>query len=73
MEFSFANVLSHINTVYVLRTVKPLIASEFITPELLVADHSRMRLKGEMLYIPEKDSMLFLCSPSVMNLDDLTK
>ncbi|ODN06498.1 Guanylate cyclase soluble subunit beta-1 [Orchesella cincta] len=44
MEFSFAHILSHINTVY-----------------------------GEMLYIPETDSMLFLCSPSVMNLDDLTK
>ena len=29
--------------------------------------------QGEMLYIPETDMMLFLCSPSVMNLDDLTK
>ncbi|CAL8081694.1 unnamed protein product [Orchesella dallaii] len=73
MEFTFAHILSHINTVYVLRTRKPLIASEFITPEILGADHSRMRIKGEMLYIPETDTMLFLCSPSVMNLDDLTK
>ncbi|GIY36880.1 guanylate cyclase soluble subunit beta-1 [Caerostris extrusa] len=32
-----------------------------------------MRLKGQMLHIPETDSMLFLCSPSVLNLDDLNK
>ncbi|CAG7821178.1 unnamed protein product [Allacma fusca] len=73
MEFRFENILSHINTIYVFRTMQPLIASEFITPEILAADHSKMRLKGEMLYIPETDMMLFLCSPSVMNLDDLTK
>lgn len=26
-----------------------------------------------MLYVPETDLMLFLCYPSVVNLDDLTK
>jgi guanylate cyclase soluble subunit beta len=32
-----------------------------------------MRLKGQMLYVKEADSMLFLCSPSVLNLGDLNR
>lgn len=48
MACRFTHILSHINTIYVLRTKKPLIASEFITPEILAADHSRMRLKVSM-------------------------
>ncbi|PBC34528.1 Guanylate cyclase soluble subunit beta-1 [Apis cerana cerana] len=30
-------------------------------------------LTGQMLYIPESDLVTFLCYPSVMNLDDLTR
>ena len=26
-----------------------------------------------MIYVPESDCMMFLCSPSVMNLDDLNR
>lgn len=33
----------------------------------------RMRLKGQMIYVPETDLVLFLCSPSVLNLDDLNR
>ncbi len=32
-----------------------------------------MRLKGQMLYVSESDVVLFLCSPSVLNLDDLNR
>lgn len=32
-----------------------------------------MRLKGQMLYVPDTDVMLFLCSPSVLNMDDLNR
>ncbi|XP_076826094.1 guanylate cyclase soluble subunit beta-1-like isoform X2 [Clavelina lepadiformis] len=35
-------------------------------------DLSCLRLKGQMIYVPECKQMLFLCSPSVMNLVDLT-
>uniref|UniRef100_A0A1B0DMB6 guanylate cyclase n=3 Tax=Phlebotominae TaxID=7198 RepID=A0A1B0DMB6_PHLPP len=39
-----------------------------------MGEHERyLRLKGQMLYIPESDLILFQCYPSVMNLDDLTK
>lgn len=67
LELTFENILSHINTVYVLRTKKGVMrvdASE---------EYSYLRLKGQMLYIPESDLVTFLCYPSVMNLDDLTR
>ncbi|XP_014243473.1 guanylate cyclase soluble subunit beta-1 [Cimex lectularius] len=64
LEITFDNILAHINTVYVLKTKQGIIKSQ--TPEL-----SAMRLKGQMLYVPESDMVIFICSPSVMNLDDL--
>ncbi|XP_064482202.1 guanylate cyclase soluble subunit beta-1-like isoform X2 [Ornithodoros turicata] len=66
MDFTFDNILSHINTVYVLRTR----GSQVIENG---KEHTRMRLKGQMQYVPETDLMLFLCSPSVLNLDDLNR
>uniref|UniRef100_A0A674DVK8 Guanylate cyclase soluble subunit beta-1 n=1 Tax=Salmo trutta TaxID=8032 RepID=A0A674DVK8_SALTR len=41
--------------------------------ELTGAEISCLRLKGQMIYLPEAENILFLCSPSVMNLDDLTR
>ncbi|XP_054746814.1 guanylate cyclase soluble subunit beta-1 isoform X2 [Anastrepha obliqua] len=63
LQLSFENILSHINTIYVLQTRQG-----------AMGKHERyLRLKGQMMYIPESDRMLFQCYPSVMNLDDLTK
>ncbi|XP_048756581.1 guanylate cyclase soluble subunit beta-1-like [Ostrea edulis] len=74
MDFEFNNVLSHINTVYVLRTKHGILDSDGLYIQTNFTEHhdiSRMRLKGQMIYVPESDMMLFLCSPSVTNLDDL--
>jgi guanylate cyclase soluble subunit beta len=74
MDFEFNNVLSHINTVYVLRTKPGILDSDGLYLQTNMTeqnDISRMRLKGQMIYVPESDMMLFLCSPSVTNLDDL--
>ncbi|XP_055716152.1 guanylate cyclase soluble subunit beta-1 [Phlebotomus papatasi] len=63
LDMTFENVLAHINTIYVLKTKQG-----------AMGEHERyLRLKGQMLYIPESDLILFQCYPSVMNLDDLTK
>ena len=32
---------------------------------------SNLRLKGEMIYVEERDAILFLCSPSVSNIADM--
>ena len=74
MEFDFYKIQSHINTVYVLRTIDgALEGQKNWSREGSDQESSQMRLKGEMLYVPESECMLFLCSPSVMNLDDLNK
>ncbi|XP_073816050.1 guanylate cyclase soluble subunit beta-1-like isoform X2 [Musca autumnalis] len=63
LQLTFENVLAHINTIYVLQTRQG-----------AMGKHERyLRLKGQMMYIPESDRILFQCYPSVMNLDDLTK
>ncbi|KAH0557578.1 hypothetical protein KQX54_008544 [Cotesia glomerata] len=67
LELTFENILSHINTVYVLKTKKGVMQVE------ASEEFSNLRLKGQMLYIPESDLVIFLCYPSVMNLDDLTR
>ncbi|XP_067663587.1 guanylate cyclase soluble subunit beta-1-like [Haliotis asinina] len=71
MDLSYANIVSHINTVYVLRTKQGVL--DLPSMDNQVDENSRMRLKGEMVYVRETDCILFLCSPSVMNLDDLNR
>jgi guanylate cyclase soluble subunit beta len=67
LELTFENILSHINTIYVLKT-RPGVMQVDAPPE-----YRYLRLKGQMLYVPETDLVVFLCYPSVMNLDDLTR
>lgn len=67
LDLTFENILSHINTIYVLKTLPGAMESD-APPE-----YRQLRLKGQMLYIPETDIVIFLCYPSVVNLDDLTR
>uniref|UniRef100_A0A3B4BPL3 Guanylate cyclase soluble subunit beta-1 n=1 Tax=Pygocentrus nattereri TaxID=42514 RepID=A0A3B4BPL3_PYGNA len=75
IDFSFHGILSHINTVFVLRSKEGLLNVETAEceDELTGAEISCLRLKGQMISLPETENILFLCSPSVMNLDDLTR
>ncbi|XP_071525071.1 guanylate cyclase soluble subunit beta-1 isoform X2 [Panulirus ornatus] len=70
MELSFDNILSHINTIYVLRTREGIVSTRGDNRDL-GTDQGCLRLKGQMIYLPETDLMLYVCSPSVLNLDDL--
>ncbi|KAG5889162.1 hypothetical protein JTB14_038186 [Gonioctena quinquepunctata] len=67
LDLTFENILSHINTIYVLKT-RIGVMQVSAPPE-----YRYLRLKGQMLYVPETDLIVFLCYPSVMNLDDLTR
>nr|CAD7197646.1 unnamed protein product [Timema douglasi] len=71
LELTFENILSHINTVYVLKT-KPGVM-EVQGQKDAPLEFSYLRLKGQMYYVPESDLVIFLCYPSVINLDDLTR
>ena len=64
LQLTFDNILAHINTIYVLSTKKGVSCG---------GRERNVRLKGEMMYVPVHDLILFQCYPSVMNLNDLTK
>uniref|UniRef100_H2ZCI9 Guanylate cyclase soluble subunit beta-1 n=1 Tax=Ciona savignyi TaxID=51511 RepID=H2ZCI9_CIOSA len=65
INFNFSSINSQINQVFVLRTK---IGKLHI---FYSSKSSCLRLKGQMILVPECNQMLFLCSPSVMSLDDL--
>lgn len=89
LDLTFENILSHINTVYVLRTRPGAYdrgraateEPEFNALRLKVSNRAPKKMQiisceifqGQMMYIPESEMVIFLCYPSVMNLDDLTK
>lgn len=81
LQMSFGNILSHINTIYVLKTKSGVmsISERYLRLKvcsrmiLFFRQSSALFFQGQMMYIPESDLILFQCYPSVMNLDDLTK
>lgn len=75
MTFDFNHILSHINTVYVLRTKEGIFktCADDNANRLDHQDTSRMRLKGQMVFVPESGCLLFMCSPNVTSLDDLSR
>lgn len=66
MEFTFANVTSHVNTIYVLSS-RP----EKVSLAGCSEQEACLRLKGEMVWVREAEAILFLCSPAAASLDEL--
>ena len=77
IKVTFENILSYINKVYVVTTKEGLLDSTSLTTvskdDRSSLELPTMRFKGQMIYLPESDSILFLCSPSVLNLDGLNE
>lgn len=71
IEFNSNALLAHINTVFVLRTRPGCLQVPNSIDVNADFDSKSLRLKGQILYLEEFDNTLFLCSPSVSNLDDL--
>ena len=77
VKLSFENIMSHINTIYILRMV-PLSGSGSSSSGSsdrmsfsLASGNDPMRLRGQMVYAQESEAMLFICSPRVKRLHDL--
>lgn len=62
LEFTFQNILNHINTIYIM-------LANLSRPAL--AEEETMRLRGQMIYLNECDCMLYVCSPHFRTLQDL--
>jgi len=77
IQLTFDHILQFINKVYVVKTKEGLLDSTSLTTvsedDIGTLDFPTMRFRGQMLYLPECDSVMFLCSPSVLNLDGLNE
>lgn len=77
IQLTFDHILQFINKVYVVKTKEGLLDSTSLTTvsedDIGTMDFPTMRFRGQMLYLPECDSIMFLCSPSVLNLDGLNE
>ncbi len=73
MKLTFENILSHINTIFILRLLPggQSTDSSMDRVSFSLAGSDPMRLRGQMIYLPEVEAMLFLCSPRVKRLKDL--
>lgn len=74
MEFAFENVLSHINTVFIFTAKHTALRLGAMTDPCQLQGRRDsiavclLRLKGQMIYIPQNDCILFLCSPRASNM-----
>ncbi|XP_066287810.1 guanylate cyclase soluble subunit beta-1-like [Branchiostoma lanceolatum] len=84
VESLFSAIVRHLNTIYVVRTVQGIIsnkeqhytvqASEGASASGSVdLEESTLKLKGEMVFVPESDMLLFLCSPRVKDLSEFLR
>lgn len=80
LNVNFAPILAHINTVFVVETKEGIIPCGVCGPArtscLACGKPSKgkgpkLRLKGQMVHVPESKALLFLCSPRVTDLDAL--
>jgi guanylate cyclase soluble subunit beta len=69
MTFDFKTMVAHIMTVFVLKTVDGLTVESKDSKDRHLLS---LKLKGQMVYLPEHDWVLYICSPSSSNLNDLT-
>lgn len=74
MDLKYDNIHSHINTIFILRmlaSVASTVASGPTNNPFNFSTKDPMRLRGQMIFAPESECILFLCSPRVKRLNDL--
>lgn len=71
LQFTHNSLLAHINTLFVLTTRPEYMRLPNSTDDNLNFDSKPLRLKGQIVHLEEFDNLLFLCSPSVSNLENL--
>lgn len=77
MRLHFNSILSHINTIFILKMLASTPVTTTSSSNIVLGAGSSnttsdvMRLRGQMMYLSDSDSMLFLCSPRVSSISDL--
>lgn len=71
IHVSFDSMLDHISTVFIVVTKPGVLLTPQPTEGSTQVRAQTMKLKGQMVFVPETDSILYLCSPRVSDIDDL--
>ena len=69
INVTFDSILDHINTVFIVVTRPGILVTSQC--DGVYVHEQTMKLKGQMVFVPETDSILYLCSPRVCDIDDL--
>ena len=72
VKLDFHTILPYANKIFIVRTKDGVLDSNSMATAERDESHS-MRLRGQMLHLPECDSIMFLCTPSVVSLDGLNE
>jgi guanylate cyclase soluble subunit beta len=67
ITLDYHSILSQINSVFVMKRNEPI----YTNTSNKRGEEDDIRFKGQMVYLNDKDLILFQCSPSVMSIDDL--
>ena len=77
IQLTFDSIVQYINKIFIVRTREGLLDSATLTTvaedDVRASDLPTMRFRGQMVYLPECESIMFICSPSVVNLDGLNE
>ncbi|CAN8032231.1 unnamed protein product, partial [Ixodes persulcatus] len=75
IECTFESILGFLNQVYVVTARDGVLERDRKSPTgpRVPSVDGVLRLKGQMMSLPESDSLLFLCSPRVKSLEDMKR
>lgn len=79
IPFDFESVYSRLNNAFILTSLEDVVKTTSMIYFQNITNNNNgslprrtnLRLKGQMVYIEDRDAMLFLCSPSVSNIEDM--
>ena len=76
INFDFESIYSRLNNAFVLTSLKDVVKPSPSIIHLQTSNdttprRTNLRLKGQMIYLEDSDAILFLCSPSISNIEDM--
>ena len=72
IELTFNGILTHINSIYHVETLQNTTPQELPHDKNEKCSMDTLRLKGQMMYLSESDTLMFFASPRVFSLDGLS-
>lgn len=72
IDFDFNSIYARLNNAFVLTSLNDVVKPSSLQASTIAStQRTNLRLKGQMIHLRERDVILFLCSPSVSNIEDM--